>query len=76
MDFLAAAIDPSNIQHHLTIITFLPLLGALMIAFVNKERAREIKALAIFFSIITFVASLPILFGFASNSNFQMIEHS
>ncbi|MDC1142719.1 NADH-quinone oxidoreductase subunit M [Planctomycetota bacterium] len=76
MDFLAAAIDTSNIQHHLTVITFLPLIGALLIAFVNKDRAREIKALAVFFSIITFVASLPILFGFASNASFQMVEHS
>ncbi|MCF6227240.1 MAG: NADH-quinone oxidoreductase subunit M [Planctomycetes bacterium] len=74
MNFLAAAIDTSNIQHHLTVITFLPLIGALMIAFVNKDRAREIKALAIFFSVITFVASLPILFGFVSNAEFQMVE--
>lgn len=75
MNFLAAAIDTSNIQHHLTVITFLPLIGALMIAFVNKDRAREIKALAVFFSVITFVASLPILFGFTANSSFQMTEH-
>ena len=74
MDFLAAAFDPQNLKHHLSVITFLPLLGALFITFINGKRAREIKATAIFFSLITFVASLPILFEFQLNSSFQMVE--
>lgn len=74
MDFLAAAFDPHNLKHHLSVITFLPLVGALFVAFVNRKRATEIKAIAIFFSLITFVASLPILFEFKLNENFQMIE--
>ncbi|MEZ5993066.1 MAG: NADH-quinone oxidoreductase subunit M [Planctomycetota bacterium] len=74
MDFLAAAFDPQNLKHHLSVITFLPLVGALFITFINGKRSREIKATAIFFSLITFVASLPILFEFKLNSSFQMVE--
>ncbi|MCC7509962.1 MAG: NADH-quinone oxidoreductase subunit M [Planctomycetes bacterium] len=74
MDFLAAAFDPQNLKHHLSVITFLPLVGAIFIAFINGKRHREIKATSIFFSLITFVASLPILFEFKSNASFQMVE--
>ncbi|MCB9936094.1 MAG: NADH-quinone oxidoreductase subunit M [Planctomycetes bacterium] len=74
MDFLAAAFDPQNLKHHLSVITFLPLVGALFVTFINGKRAREIKATAIFFSLITFVASLPILFEFKQGANFQMVE--
>lgn len=74
MDFLAAAFDPQNIKHHLSVITFLPLIGALFVTFVNGKRTKEIKAIAVFFTLITFVASMPILFEFKLNSEFQMIE--
>lgn len=74
MDLLAAAFDPQNLKHHLSVITFLPLAGAILIAFINSKRAREIKALSVFFTLITFVASLPILFEFKSNAGFQMTE--
>ena len=48
-----------NVQSKmLTIITFLPLLGALMIAFHKRSRDSEIKAAAIFFSLVTALASL------------------
>src|SRR5690606_38920560 len=57
-----------------SVITFLPLLGAIFIAFINGKRGREIKATAIFFSVITFVSSLPILFEFKQNASFQMVE--
>ncbi len=63
LDFLAAAIDP-DIKHHLSVITFLPLVGALFLAFINRKRERELKATAFFFSLITFIASLPVLFDF------------
>lgn len=74
MDFLSAAFDPQNLKHHLSVITFLPLIGAIFVAFINGKRGREIKAVAIFFALITFVASLPILFEFKLNSDFQMVE--
>jgi NADH-quinone oxidoreductase subunit M len=74
MDFLAAAFDPQNLKHHLSVITFLPLVGAIFVAFINSKRGREIKAIAVFFSLITFVASMPILFEFQQNASFQMVE--
>ncbi|MBZ0134786.1 MAG: NADH-quinone oxidoreductase subunit M [Planctomycetes bacterium] len=74
MDFLSAAFDPQNLKHHLSVITFLPLIGALFVTFINGKRGREIKATAVFFSLITFVASLPILFEFKLNADFQMVE--
>ncbi len=74
MDVFAAAFDPQNLKHHLSLITFLPLAGALFLVFINSKRSREIKATAIFFSLITFATSLPILFEFKSNANFQHLE--
>lgn len=74
MDFLSAAFDPQNLKHHLSVITFLPLIGAIFVAFINGKRGREIKAVAVFFALITFVASLPILFEFKLNADFQMVE--
>jgi NADH-quinone oxidoreductase subunit M len=74
MDLVAAAFDPQNLKHHLSVITFLPLAGALFVVFINSKRIREIKAVSIFFSLITFVASLPILFEFKSNASFQHVE--
>lgn len=71
---LGVAFDPSNIQHQLTVITFLPLLGALFIMFMHRKRDREIKATAFFFSLITFVASLPVFFNFRAGDGFQLIE--
>ncbi|MCL4729706.1 MAG: NADH-quinone oxidoreductase subunit M, partial [Planctomycetes bacterium] len=76
MDFLLAAFDPDNLKHHLSVITFLPLVGAIFVAFMNGRRHREIKAVSIFFSLITFVASLPILWEFKHNAAFQMVEEA
>ncbi|MCC6466349.1 MAG: NADH-quinone oxidoreductase subunit M [Planctomycetes bacterium] len=76
MDFLAAAFDPQNLKHHLSVITFLPLVGAMFVIFMNSRRDREIKAVSVFFSLITFVASLPILFEFKADTSFQMVEEA
>ncbi|MBX3475148.1 MAG: NADH-quinone oxidoreductase subunit M [Planctomycetes bacterium] len=76
MDFLLAAFDPDNLKHHLSVITFLPVVGAICVAFMNGRRHREIKAVSIFFSLITFVASLPILWEFKHNTTFQMVEEA
>ncbi|MBK9974428.1 MAG: NADH-quinone oxidoreductase subunit M [Planctomycetes bacterium] len=76
MDFLLAAFDPDNLKHHLSVITFLPVIGAIFVAFMNGRRNREIKAVAIFFSLITFIASMPLLWEFKSISTFQMVEEA
>jgi NADH-quinone oxidoreductase subunit M len=74
MEFLAAALDLTNLKHHLSLITFLPLAGAVLIGFVNSKRSAEIKAIAVFFSLVTFMASLPVLFEFKLNAGYQMVE--
>jgi NADH-quinone oxidoreductase subunit M len=74
IDFVAAAFDPQNLKHHLSVITFLPLLGAVFVAFINGKRHREIKATSIFFALITFVFSTTIFFEFKTNANFQHTE--
>ena len=76
MDFLLAAFEPGNLSHHLSAITFLPLFGAVLIAFMSGKRHREIRAVAIFISLITFVASLPLLWEFKLSPAFQYVERA
>ena len=49
MDFLAAAFDLQNLKHHLSLITFLPLVGAGLIPFKYGESEEENRAPAGFF---------------------------
>lgn len=54
---------------------FLPLLGALLLSFVPAEYTKWIRGIALFFSVITFGASLVVLSLFSSNTfHFQMVE--
>ena len=50
----------------LTIITFMPLLGAFFIMLIPKDNHVSIKHSALFFSLLTFVASLCLIFRFDS----------
>ncbi len=59
----------------LSIVTVLPLAGALFIATQNREAVGNIRYAALWTSLITFVVSLLIWAGFdASNPGFQLIE--
>jgi NADH-quinone oxidoreductase subunit M len=63
----------------LTVVTFLPLLGALLLAAIvrgTEETTRApARAVALFVSLITFVLSLSILFYFdSSQTGFQLVE--
>ncbi len=44
--------------HLLTIITFLPLLGAVVIAFLGRERTSSIRWVALLFSLLTFLITV------------------
>lgn len=58
----------------LFITLFLPLLGAIILLFFNKENAKAIKNSALFISILTFAASLPLFFSFNDlNPGFQFV---
>jgi NADH-quinone oxidoreductase subunit M len=56
----------------LTIITFTPALGALLLLFYNREHARSIRSLALIFTVLAFVFSLHLIVHFdSSNPDFQ-----
>ena len=63
----------------LTALILLPLLGAAMIMFLSRgdseESANEARYIALFFTCVTFFASLALWFGFdGSSAEFQFVE--
>ncbi len=62
-------------NHILSVVTFLPLAGALLIAVQNKEAAGNARWIALWTTIITFIVSLPIWFYFdTTTAGFQFVE--
>src|SRR5688572_21292907 len=56
----------------LTILTFLPAVGALLILFYNRDHVRSIRGFALIITILTFVSSLHLIAHFDStNPDFQ-----
>jgi NADH-quinone oxidoreductase subunit M len=59
----------------ISIVTFLPLVGAVILFFVKKENAELIKRFTLVWTIITFVVSLGFVIGFRTNDpGFQFYE--
>ena len=59
----------------ISIVTFLPLVGAVILFFVKKEDTELIKRFTLVWTIITFVVSLGFLIGFRTNDpGFQFQE--
>ncbi|MEO0799005.1 MAG: NADH-quinone oxidoreductase subunit M [Pseudomonadota bacterium] len=59
----------------LSVVTFLPLVGVLFIAFLPQEAVRNARWAALFTTVFTFAASIPILTNFdASSAEFQFVE--
>jgi len=52
----------------LSFLTFLPLVGAIVLLFINKENAGALRVVTLLFSIIEFVISLPLFFVFDSTT--------
>jgi NADH-quinone oxidoreductase subunit M len=48
----------------LSLLIFFPLLGAAILLFVNKEKAGALRGVTLVFSLIEFIISLPLFFGF------------
>ncbi len=62
------------ITHPLTLVTFFPLLGVLVILFMPAEKKNLIRWTALLFSLVTFVLSLVVLSQFDSaNGNLQLV---
>ncbi|HZY45485.1 MAG TPA: hypothetical protein VFF70_12120, partial [Anaerolineae bacterium] len=59
-----------------TLVVFLPTIGALIVAFENKEDSNTLKQTALIVSLLTFVVSLGFVFGGfkAELSGFQFTE--
>src|SRR5262249_37858646 len=62
-------------QHLLTAVIFLPLVGALVLATLPREHEEWFRIGALFFSILTFIASVGLLYGFDRNGKvaFQFV---
>ena len=63
-------------NHILTIVTFLPLFGAIFLLFINREKTDFIRNFTLYFTTFVFFISLPIFFQFdASTADFQFVEN-
>lgn len=58
----------------LSLITFLPLVGVLLLFFIPKESKGLLRSIALIVSLVVFVVSLPIVTGFQTNAEFQFSE--
>lgn len=59
----------------LSLTTFLPILGVLLLLFIPKDSKTLLRSVALGITVLTFLVSLPILTGFQSNAEFQFVEN-
>ena len=59
----------------LSLTTFLPILGVLLLLFVPKDSKGTLRTVALATTVVTFIVSLPIMFGFQNNAEFQFVEN-
>jgi len=59
----------------LSLTTFLPVLGVLLLLFIPKDSKGLLRNVAFATTVVTFLVSLPIMFGFQSNAEFQFVEN-
>jgi len=61
----------------LSFLIFFPLAGAILLLFINKERANTLRGVALVVSILEFLCSLPLFFAFDGQSAaMQFVEQS
>ncbi|NIQ37595.1 MAG: NADH-quinone oxidoreductase subunit M [Proteobacteria bacterium] len=53
----------------LTVVTFLPIIGAIIILFIDKENTPALRVVALVFSMIEFIFSLPLFFLFNNGTH-------
>lgn len=62
-------------NHILSIITFLPLFGAIFILLINREKVSFIRNFTLGLTTVVFLISIPLFFQFdSSNADFQFVE--
>ena len=59
----------------LSVMTFLPILGVLLLLFIPKESKGTLRGVAMLTTIATVVVSLPILTGFQTIADYQFVEN-
>ena len=60
----------------LTLVTFLPVIGAIFIAFIPRHNEAAARGTALFFSAVTFFVSLFVWRRFQDLAGFQMVERA
>jgi len=59
----------------LSLLIFFPILGAIVLLFINKENGRALRWVTLIFSLVEFIFSLPLFFVFDSKSGaMQFVE--
>ena len=58
-----------------TIMTFLPLLGVLVLLFLPKNSHGLLRTVALGVTILNFLVSLPLITGFVTNAEFQFVQN-
>ncbi len=58
----------------LNLMTFLPLVGALLLLFIPKENHGPLRAVAFGVSLVTFLLSISLVAGFTINPEFQFVQ--
>ena len=58
----------------LTLVTFFPLIGILLLLFVPKEKTDTIKGLALIISVVTMILSFAVYAGFDANASGMQFE--
>jgi NADH-quinone oxidoreductase subunit M len=56
-------------------MTFLPILGVLLLLFIPKESKGVLRSVAFVTTLATFAVSLPLLTGFQTNAEYQFVEN-
>lgn len=59
----------------LSVMTFLPIVGVLLLLFIPKGSNGALRSVALVTTVVTFVACLPILTGFQTNAEYQFVEN-
>ena len=59
----------------LSLMTFLPLLGVLILFFMPKNNHGQLRGVALGVTVLTFLVSLPLVTGFVSNAEFQYVKN-
>jgi len=59
----------------LSLMTFLPIAGVLLLLFIPKESKGVLRTVAFLTTVATFVVSIPVLTGFQTTADFQFVEN-